>query len=278
MLKRKAKTPSARLIAAGVDWRVTEFVCDAGPDDRPFEERHDCVTIAAVLSGSFKYRTHSGDSLMHPGSFVLGEAGRCYECGHEHGLGDRCIAFSLSPAYFDEIAHGAVGTAGFWFTVPALPAAAGLLPLAARIATLDESNRLAIEDTLMRIAFAAATLASGRTPGRTRVSARDEKRISRAMRYIDDHSTEAIDLDRLAAIAVLSKFHFLRVFSRVAGVSPYRYLINTRLRRAAIQIAAGERRMSDIAYDSGFGDLSTFNSQFRATFGESPSAWRRGEN
>lgn len=276
MSKREAKTPSARLIAAGVDWRVTEFVCEAGPDDRPVEERHDCVTIAAVLSGSFKYRTHSGDSLMHPGSFVLGEAGRSYECGHEHGHGDRCIAFNLSPAYFDEIAHGAVGAAGFSFGVPALPAAAGLLPFAARIATLDESS-LAVEDTLIRLAFAAAMLASSRTQIRTRVSARDEKRIASAMRYIDERSAEAIDLDRLAAIAALSKFHFLRVFSRVAGVSPYRYLINARLRRAAVQIADGERRISDIAYESGFGDLSTFNHLFRATFGDSPSAWRRSK-
>lgn len=278
MLKRKAKAPSTRLIAAGPDWRVTEFVCDAGPDDRPFEERHDRVTIAAVLSGSFKYRTYSGDSLMHPGGFVLGEAGRCYECGHEHGRGDRCIAFSLSPAYFDEIAHGAVGAAGFSFPVPALPAAAGLLPLAARIATVSETNRPAIEDTLIRLAFTAAMLASGRTPRGIGVSARDEKRIARAMRYIDDNLTESIDLDGLAAIASLSKFHFLRVFSRVAGVAPHRYLINARLRRAAIQIAAGGRRISDIAYDFGFGDLSTFNSHFRAAFGQSPSAWRRGTN
>jgi AraC family transcriptional regulator len=278
MLKGEAQAPSARLIAAGADWRVTEFVCDAGPDDRPFEERHDYVNIAGVLSGSFKYRTHSGDSLMHPGGFVLGEAGRCYECGHEHGRGDRCIAFGLSPAYFDEIAHAAVGATGFSFAIPALPAAAGLLPLAARIATLDESDALAVEDTVVRLAFAAATAASGRKPDSAPVSARDEKRIASTMRYIDDHTTEAIDLDRLAAIAALSKFHFLRVFARVAGVSPYRYLINVRLRRAAVEIATSERRISEIAYEAGFGDLSTFNSQFRIVFGASPSAWRRGED
>jgi AraC family transcriptional regulator len=277
MVQRQSKAPSARPIATGGDWRVTEFVCDAGPDDRPFEERHDCVTIAAVLSGSFKYRTHSGDSLMHPGGFVLGDAGRCYECGHAHGRGDRCISFGVSPAYFDEIAHGAVGATGFSFTIPALPAAAGLLPLAARIATLDRSDALAVEETVVRLAFAAATAASGKTPNRIGISAGDEKRVASTMRYIEVHATEAIDIDRLAAIAMLSKFHFLRVFTRIAGVSPYRYLINARLMRAAVEIAANQRRISDIAYDTGFGDLSTFNAQFRATFGASPSAWRRGE-
>ena len=130
-----------------------------------------------------------------------------------------------------------MGATGFSFAIPALPAAAGLLPLAARIAALDESDALAVEDTVVRLTFAAATAASCRKPDSATISARDEKRIASTMRYIDDHTTEAIDLDRLAAIAALSKFHFLCVFARVAGVSPYRYLINVRLRRAAVEIA-----------------------------------------
>ena len=214
---------------------------------------------------------------MHPGGLVLGEAGRCYECGHEHGRGDRCISFGVSPAYFDEIAHGAVGATGFSFAIPSLPAAAGLLPLTARIATLDKSDALAVEEMVVRVAFAAAAAAAGKTPNRIGISTGDEKRITGAMRYIEAHSTDAIDIDRLAAIASLSKFHFLRVFTRVAGVSPYRYLINARLMRAAAEIAANQRRISDIAYEAGFGDLSTFNAQFRAAFGVSPSAWRRCE-
>ncbi|HVY14763.1 MAG TPA: hypothetical protein VHB27_06025, partial [Rhodopila sp.] len=49
--------PSVRLVAAGQGWRVAEVVCRAGPRDRPFEERHDWVTIAAVMTGTFTYRS-----------------------------------------------------------------------------------------------------------------------------------------------------------------------------------------------------------------------------
>lgn len=187
------------------------------------------------------------------------------------------MAFGISPAYFDEIAYGAVGATRFSFAIPALPAAAGLMPLATRIATLNKSDVLAIEEMVVRLAFAATTVASGKTPSKIGISAGDEKRITRAMRYIEAHSSESINIDRLATIASLSKFHFLRVFARIAGVSPYRYLINTRLMRAAVEIAASRRQISAIAYETGFGDLSTFNAQFLATFGVTPSAWRRGE-
>jgi AraC family transcriptional regulator len=61
----------------------------------------------------------------------------------------------------------------------------------------------------------------------------------------------------------------------VAGASPHQYLIRARLRRAAHDIAASDRRISEIAFAAGFGDLSTFNARFRATFAASPTAWRR---
>src|SRR2546430_5544229 len=32
------------------------------------------------------------EELMTPGSLLLGNAGQCFECGHEHGLGDRCLS------------------------------------------------------------------------------------------------------------------------------------------------------------------------------------------
>jgi AraC family transcriptional regulator len=272
--KNEARPPVARSIAAGRGWSVSEFVCDAGPDDRPFEERHDRTTIAAVLSGAFKYRTRAGEHLVHPGAFVLGAAGCYYECGHEHGRGDRCLSFSFDADFFDEIAHAASGAAGYSFDRAALPSSPALLPLAARVAALRTNDALALEDMAARVAFAVVNAASGHRAKVGSPSALDEKRVAAAMRYIEDNAAEDVDLDQLADVAGVSKFHFLRIFTRIAGSSPYRFLLDARLRRAATEIARCERRISEIAYDCGFGDLSTFNARFRATFGMSPRAWR----
>lgn len=272
--RRQAGVPQVRPIASGRGWSASEFVCDAGPEHRPFEERHDRVTIAAVVSGSFRYRTHAGESLMHPGAFVLGARGRCYECGHDHSRGDRCISFSFDADWFDEIFHAAAGGGSREFAHAGLPASS-LPPLAARVAAFADDHALATEDLAMRLAFAVIKADAGARPTTKAVTARDEKRVAAALRYIEENCAEAIDLDALAAVACVSKFHFLRLFRRVAGVSPYRFLLDARLRRAAAQIAVGERRISEVAFEAGFGDLSTFNARFRATFGDSPSGWRR---
>jgi AraC family transcriptional regulator len=77
-----------------------------------------------------------------------------------------------------------------------------------------------------------------------------------------------------AAVAGMSKYHFLRVFRRLAGVTPHQYLISARMRRAALGLASSRRPVLAIALDAGFGDLSTFNSRFRVTFGLTPTQYR----
>jgi AraC family transcriptional regulator len=78
----------------------------------------------------------------------------------------------------------------------------------------------------------------------------------------------------MAAVAGMSKYHFLRVFRRQTGVTPHQYLISARLRRAALALTSSRRPVLEIALDAGFGDLSTFNRRFRVTFGLTPTQYR----
>jgi len=96
--------PARRALARGEGWSVSEVICSAGPRDRPFEERHSHVCIAIVTAGSFQYRSSAGRELLTPGSLLLGNAGQHFECGHEHGVGDRCLSFSYEPQYFEGLA------------------------------------------------------------------------------------------------------------------------------------------------------------------------------
>src|SRR5262249_14880808 len=101
--------PAVRSLRRGREWTVSEYLCTAGPGDRPFEERHDAVSIAAVIEGTFTYRADTGTALLHPGAFLFGNAAACYECGHDHSSGDRCISFQIAPDYFAEIAASTAG-------------------------------------------------------------------------------------------------------------------------------------------------------------------------
>jgi AraC-like DNA-binding protein len=104
---------------------------------------------------------------------------------------------------------------------------------------------------------------------------RDRRRAVETALWIDAHSHRPIDLDDAAGQAGLSPFHFLRLFSRVLGVSPHQYLVRSRLRHAARRLAGDDSAITDIAYDVGFGDLSNFVRTFHRAAGVSPSRFRQ---
>jgi AraC-like DNA-binding protein len=271
-----AGVPTSRQLAGGRGWSVHDYVCEAGPDDQPFEERHESVSIAAVIAGSFNYASDQGKALMHPGALLLGNHGACFECGHDHGVGDRCIAIKFAPDYFAEIAATAAGSSKFHFPAPMLPSGREMLSHTVMLEAGGKNREpLKTEEDLVSFVAATVRALSGAVAVASRVSSHDSRRLGRALRYIENHSEQALDLEQLASIAAMSKFHFLRTFRRSVGATPYQYLLGIRLRRAALRLLATRDAVSAIAFEAGFGDLSTFNGTFRARFGMNPMAFRR---
>jgi AraC-like DNA-binding protein len=78
---------------------------------------------------------------------------------------------------------------------------------------------------------------------------------------------------KLAAAAGLSE-RYVNELLFEAGASFTVRLNELRLREAAELLARGEGRISDIAFDCGFNDLSYFNRCFRRRFGLTPTAAR----
>jgi AraC-like DNA-binding protein len=269
-----AAPPPLRVLAQGPGWRASEVVCRLGPHDRPFEERHERVSIAAVLEGTFQYRSGAGDALLYPGAVMLGNPGTCYECGHDHGVGDRCIALQYVPEYFDEIA-AAAGARRFAFRTGMLPALRGLAgPLARLAASSRHADALALEESAIEVAEAVVAAAAGTLGSPSAPGARDQRRISRALRHLEAHAARRLSLDELARVACMSKYHFLRTFRRAVGLTPHAFLVGLRLRQAAAALRATGAPVARVALDAGFGDLSEFHGQFRAAFGTSPGAFR----
>jgi AraC-like DNA-binding protein len=84
-------------------------------------------------------------------------------------------------------------------------------------------------------------------------------------------------LARLAQEAKLSRYHFLRLFLRLTGLTPHQYVRRTRLRRAAMQLISSSSKVIEVAQDSGFADISNFNRAFRAEFGVNPRRYRAAQ-
>ena len=270
-----AERPSSRLLARGEGWAVSDVVCRSGPDDRPYEERHSNFSIAVVASGTFEYRAASGRELMTPGSLMLGSAGQSFECAHEHGVGDRCVAFWYAPAYFERLAADA-GARDARFGGLRVPPLRALAPLVARAcAALGGPVRLSWEEMGVRLASHAVPLSRGLAPGIQAAPPGAVARVTQVVRRIEHDPDDELSLGALARTARLSPYHFLRTFERITGVTPHQYVLRARLRRAATHLVTGPGKILDLALESGFGDLSNFNRAFRAEFGMSPRAYRR---
>jgi AraC family transcriptional regulator len=263
---------TSHVSASGPGWSVSDIVCTSGPSDRPFEEQLDSACIALVMEGTFQYRATHGAALLVPGAVLLGNAGTCFECGHEHGTGDRCLSFRFAPDHLESIlAEAPVARP---FTVPRLPPLPALMPLiAAAEAARDAGDSAELEELAIRLAGAVATVLGNGPRGRA-PSRRDEQRVTRALRRIEAEADEPLALVTLAREAAMSPYHFLRTFRQVVGMTPRQFVLRTRLHRAAVRLRASDESVSTIAYDAGFRDLSTFNHRFRRLMGASPSAYR----
>ena len=175
-----------RMLTSGAGWSVSDIVCAAGPGDRPFEERYADACIAIVSEGTFQCRSTRGAALLAPSAILLGNTGECFECGHEHGVGDRCLAFHYAPDDLETVLRVAPGARRMAFSLPRLPALPRLTGLLAEAeAACDEGDSALLEEVALRLAAAVATLLAD-SPGRTRQPTRqDERRITAALRRIE---------------------------------------------------------------------------------------------
>jgi len=249
---------------------VIDYRCTASPADRPFAESHERYSLAYVRKGSFGCRAHGESFDLVTGSLMVGYPGDEYVCTHEHHHGgDECLSFQLAPELVETIG----GRTAPW-RAGAVPPLAGLMVLGELAqATAEKNAELGLDEIGVSLAARFVETVSGSARNGQRPV--DRRRAVEAAHWIDAHSSEDIDLDRIATAAALSPFHFLRLFSGVLGVTPHQYLVRSRLRHAARLLADEERPVTEVALDVGFADLSNFVRTFHRAAGVSPRGFRQ---
>jgi AraC family transcriptional regulator len=260
----------ANVLFAGKSLQVVDYRCTAGPHDRPYAEQHDRFSLAYVRQGSFGYRYRGESYELVAGAVLIGYPGDEYTCTHDHHCGgDECLSFHLSPELVDQFGGPAAWRHG---ALPPLPELMVLGELA-QAAAAGRSD-LGLDEAGLLFGARFGELVTGRGLKKSRLLARDRRRAVEAALWLDSRSSEEIDLERTAAEAGLSAFHFLRLFRDVLGVTPHQYLLRSRLRHAARLLAEPALPVTEVALEVGFADLSNFVRTFRRAAGLSPRRFR----
>jgi AraC family transcriptional regulator len=101
------------------------------------------------------------------------------------------------------------------------------------------------------------------------------EQINRVCSHIVQHLDEELSLDQLSRVAAVSKYHLHRVFVAQTGMTLFKFIQLSRLRKASYQLAFNkDTKIIDIALDAGYESPEAFARSFKKTFGRTPSQFR----
>ncbi len=98
--------------------------------------------------------------------------------------------------------------------------------------------------------------------------------VERAILHMKQQIDEPLDLDGIARIAGVSKFHFVRVFNHVTGITPHYFLACLRMQRAKEILLNSDTSITDVCMAVGYASLGTFSRTFSELVGVSPQEFR----
>jgi AraC family transcriptional regulator len=104
------------------------------------------------------------------------------------------------------------------------------------------------------------------------------RRMHRALEFIDRHLDQPLELPQIATVAHFSAFHFHRVFAAWLGETFGEYLRRRRLEVAATRLLGQPQdSVLTIALSVGFGSAEAFARAFKSRFAVTPTQWRTRE-
>jgi AraC-like DNA-binding protein/mannose-6-phosphate isomerase-like protein (cupin superfamily) len=245
---------------------------------------HEYFTVGLVLSGTGSLWWRGGVQTLRPDEVVVIPPGEV----HTGGLGEGDAELSYLAAHIpDEAVALCAATRG---------AAASLMPnggpcvirdarMSAQLRRLARATERqadvdageADESVTMTIELLVDQLSARTVPDTAQAPRAAAPFVRRARQIIDDcyADNSLTSLAALARAAGVTPFHLVREFTRATGLSPHRYLVQTRIREARVLLARG-MPPSSVAAVTGFVDQSHLTTHFKRYVGTTPASYRRG--
>ncbi len=117
-------------------------------------------------------------------------------------------------------------------------------------------------------------LPCGREMEITKNGRRHIDRMAPALHYMATHYMEPVRMAVLAKSCFMSLTNFRRLFNQTIKKTPFEYLTNVRIQMATVLLSDTDKTVLEIALETGYSSLSSFNRQFKAALGVPPRTWR----
>ncbi|HEX2252934.1 MAG TPA: AraC family transcriptional regulator [Thermoanaerobaculia bacterium] len=98
--------------------------------------------------------------------------------------------------------------------------------------------------------------------------------MHRAIEAMKEHLDRPFELEQMAEVAMMSPFHFHRVFRDATGIPPHRFLTALRVSAAKRLLASSDLSVTDISLEVGYSSLGTFTRRFKELVGTAPMRFR----
>ena len=244
---------------------------------------HNYYEVLYVLEGEYSSMVENQSYHLHKGDFLLIEQNIMHKYQPAPGVEDsRRIILWVTPDFLKELAgQGQDLTECFhlkdsraWhFPVYYEEMLRGYL-LKLVMSGAPEGLRRTMDRGYLTLFFAHLNILCGRKDSQLFGEyVAEHPLVEQVNRYVEAHIEEPVTADQLADEVHMSKYHFLRKFKKLTGVTPHSFVINKKLIRACELLSNGEA-VSDVWQQTGFGDYSVFLRNFRAAFGVSPARYR----
>lgn len=101
--------------------------------------------------------------------------------------------------------------------------------------------------------------------------------VRQSKTFMERYLAEKIELERIASSAFMSRFHFIRMFKRIYGVSPRQYLRDLRMSQGKKLLKQG-RSVAEVCVEVGYESIPTFSNAFKKATGYAPKEYQRLHN
>ena len=244
---------------------------------------HNYFEILYVLEGEYSSMVENQSYHLHKGDFLLIEQNVMHKYQPaENGADSKRIILWITQSFLRELADPGQDLSecfhlkdsrAWHFPVYYEEMLRGYL-LKLVMSGAPEGLRRTMDRGYLTLFFAYLNILCGRKESQLFGEyVAEHPLVKQVVQYVEEHMEETVTADQLAEEVHMSKYHFLRKFKKLTGVTPHSFVINKKLIRACELLLAGEA-VANVWQKTGFADYSVFLRNFRTSFGVSPGKVR----